>query len=192
MSLRNERNCSVMSSLQIWDSAVSQVTSEVPLNLDGGYLDPSSISVLVVDDYEPLRRFVCSTLQNDLELPTILEASDGEEAVELAQALKPHLILLDIGIPKLNGIDAARRIRELSPQSKILFFSQESSLDVVQEAFNAGASGYVVKIDARELTTAVRSVLRGESFIGRRFAGHTFTKASDVKIKSVQQCAHTT
>lgn len=170
---------------------MSQVTSEVPLNLDGGYLAPSSISVLVVEDYEPLRRFVCSTLQNDLELPTILEASDGEEAVELAQALKPHLILLDIGIPKLNGIDAARRIRELSPQSKILFFSQESSLDVVQEAFNAGASGYVVKID-RELTTAVRSVLRGERFIGRRFAGHTFTKASDVKIKSVQQCAHTT
>jgi DNA-binding NarL/FixJ family response regulator len=146
------------------------------------------MSVLVVDDYEPLRRFVCSTLQNDLELPTILEASDGEEAVELAQALKPHLILLDIGIPKLNGIDAARRIRELSPQSKILFFSQESSLDVVQEAFNAGGSGYLVKIDARELTSAVRSVLRGERFIGRRFAGHTFTEASDVKIKSVRQC----
>jgi len=102
------------------------------------------------------------------------------EAVELAQALKPHLILLDIGIPKLNGIDAARRIRELSPQSKILFVSQESSLDFVQGAFSAGASGYVVKMEARELMTAVRSVLRGERFIGRRFAGHTFTEASDV------------
>jgi DNA-binding NarL/FixJ family response regulator len=143
-------------------------------------LAPSSIHVLVVDDHEPFRRFICSTLQNELELPTIIEASDGVEAVELAQALKPHLILLDIGLPKLNGIDAARRIRELSPQSKILFVSQESSLDVVQGAFSAGASGYVVKIEARELMTAVRSVLRGERFIGRRFAGHTFTEASDV------------
>jgi DNA-binding NarL/FixJ family response regulator len=116
-----------------------------------------------------------------MELPTILEASDGVEAVELAQALKPHLILLDIGIPKLNGIEAARRIRELSPQSKILFVSQESSLDIVQGAFSAGASGYVGKIEAgRELMTAVRSVLRGERFIGRRFAGHIFSEASDV------------
>jgi DNA-binding NarL/FixJ family response regulator len=134
---------------------------------------------LVVDDFEPFRRFVCSTLQNNLELPTILEASDGVEAVELAQALKPHLILLDIGIPKLNGIDAARRIRELSPQSKILFVSQESSLDIVQGAFSAGASGYVVKMEAgRELMTSVRAVLGGERFVGRRFAGHRFSELS--------------
>ena len=141
---------------------------------------PSSIRVLVVDDFEPFRRFVCSTLQNNLELPTILEASDGVEAVELAQALQPHLILLDIGIPKLNGIDAARRIRELSPQSKILFVSQESSVEVVQGAFSAGASGYVVKLDAgRELLNAVRAVLRGERFVGHRLAGHGFTGPSD-------------
>jgi DNA-binding NarL/FixJ family response regulator len=114
-----------------------------------------------------------------LELPTILEASDGVEAVELAQALQPHLILLDIGIPKLNGIDVARRIRERSPHSKILFVSQESSLDIVQGAFRAGASGYVVKLEAgRELMTAVRAVLGGERFVGRRFAGHSFSGPS--------------
>ena len=139
----------------------------------------SPIRILVVDDFEPFRRFVRSTLQNNLELPTILEASDGLEAVELAKALQPHLILLDIGIPKLNGIDAARRIRELSPQSKILFVSQESSLDIVQGAFSAGASGYVVKMEAgRELMTAVRAVLDGERFVGRRFGGHTFSGPS--------------
>ncbi|PYX33687.1 MAG: hypothetical protein DMG80_05170 [Acidobacteria bacterium] len=135
--------------------------------------------MLVVDDFEPFRRFICSTLQNNLELPTIREASDGLEAIELAHALQPHLVLLDIGIPKLNGIESARRIRELVPQSIILFVSQESSVEVVQGAFNGGASGYVVKMEAgRELMTAVRAVLRGEKFVGRRFAGHNFTEAS--------------
>jgi DNA-binding response OmpR family regulator len=143
-------------------------------------LAPSSIRVLVVDDFEPFRRFVCSTLQNSFELPTIREAADGVEAVELAQALQPHLILLDIGIPKLNGIDAARRIRDLSPDSKILFVSQESSVDVVEGAFSVGASGYVVKMEAgRELMDAVRAVLRGERFVGRRFAGQSFAGVSD-------------
>ena len=90
------------------------------------------------------------------------------------------MILLDIGLPKLNGIEAARRIRKLSPQSKILFVSQESSADVVQEALATGARGYVVKTDAgSELLTAVDAVLRGERFVGRRFAGHGFTGASD-------------
>jgi CheY-like chemotaxis protein len=134
---------------------------------------------LVVDDFEPFRRFICSTLQNNLELPTIREASDGLEAIELAHALQPHLVLLDIGIPKLNGIESARRIRELVPQSIILFVSQESSVEVVQGAFNGGASGYVVKMEAgRELMAAVSAVLRGERFVGRRFAGHNFTEAS--------------
>ncbi len=140
---------------------------------------PSPIRVLVVDDFEPFRRFVCSTLQNNLNVSTISEASDGLEAIELAQALQPHLIVLDIGIPKLNGIEAARRIRELAPQSPILFVSQESSVDVVQGALSVGASGYVVKMEAgRELMAAVSAVLRGERFVGRRFAGHNFTEAS--------------
>ena len=140
----------------------------------------SSIRVLVVDDSEPFRRVLRSILQNKLEFQTIVEVQDGVEAIELAQAMQPDLILLDIGLPKLNGIEAARRIRELAPQSKILFVSQESSVEVVQAAFSLGASGYVVKMDAgRELPTAVKAVLRGERFVGIRFAGHDFTGASD-------------
>jgi DNA-binding NarL/FixJ family response regulator len=139
-----------------------------------------SIRILVVDDFEPFRQFVRSTLQEKLGVRTIVEASDGVEAIELAQALQPDLILLDIGIPKLNGIEAARKIRELAPRSKILFVSQESSVDIVQTAFSVGASGYVVKIDAgSELSTAVKAVLRGERFVGRRFAGHGFTGPSN-------------
>jgi CheY-like chemotaxis protein len=146
-------------------------------------LATSSIRVLVVDDFEPFRRVVFSILQNKLDLRTIVEASDGVEAIELAQVLQPDLILLDIALPKLNGIEAARRIRDLAPRSKVLFVSQESSVDVVQAAFTAGASGYVFKVDlASELPVAVKAVLRGERFVGGRFAGHGFTGASDARI----------
>ena len=107
-------------------------------------------------------------------------ASDGLEAVQKAEELQPDLILLDIGLPSLNGIEVARQIRKLSPKSKILFVSQESSADIVQGALGTGAQGYVLKSDAeRELLEGVNAVLRGEQFVGGRFAGHDFTGASD-------------
>jgi len=148
----------------------------------------SAIRVLVVDDFESFRRVICSILQNKLELQTILEASDGVEAIELAQTLLPDLILLDIGIPEVNGIEAARRMRELAPHSKILFVSQEASVDVVQAAFSVGAAGYVVKMDAgSELPTAVNAVLRGDRFVGSRFAGHSFIGVSDARTPEVPE-----
>ena len=138
------------------------------------------VRVLVVDDYEPFRRFVCATLAQNPDLQVIGEASDGLEAVHKAQNLQPALILLDIGLPKLNGIEAARRIRKLSPNSTILFVSQESSADLVREALDAGACGYVVKTDAgRELLTAINVVLRGELFVGKRFSDHDLTETPD-------------
>jgi DNA-binding NarL/FixJ family response regulator len=150
--------------------------------VDGNLLGSSPIRVLIVDDNEPFRQFLRSTLQDKLELQTIGEASDGEEAVELAQALQPDLILLDIGLPKVNGIEAARRIRELAPRSKIIFCSQESSVDIVQAAFGAGAAGYVVKMDSgSELLKAVKAVLQGERYAGSRFAGHSFSPTLDLR-----------
>jgi DNA-binding NarL/FixJ family response regulator len=95
------------------------------------------------------------------------EASDGLEAVYRAEELKPDLILLDIGLPTLNGIEAARQIRQLCPESKIIFVSQESDADIVQEALSFGAVGYVVKTMAGgELLTAIKAVCGGRLFVG--------------------------
>jgi len=157
------------------------VTS-VSIRFEGDSLATPSIRVLLVDDFAPFRRLLRSTLQDELELGSIVEASDGGEAIEQAQALQPDLILLDIGLPNLDGIEAARRIRELAPRSKILFVSQESSVDIVQKAFSVGASGYIVKMDiGRELLNAVKVVLGGGRFVGSRFAGHSFFATSDVQ-----------
>ena len=138
-----------------------------------------SIRVLIVDDFENWRRQVHSLLQARPAWQVIAEASDGSEAVQKAEDLKPDLILLDIGLPKLNGIEAARRIRQRSPSSKIIFLSQNSDLDVVRAAVGTGALGYVLKTDAgRELLPAVDAVLRGKQFVSSSLKGYEFTDTS--------------
>jgi DNA-binding NarL/FixJ family response regulator len=132
----------------------------------------SSIRVLVVEDFEPFRRFICSTLGKRQDLQVICEVCDGPEAIRKAEELKPDLILLDIGLPTLSGIEAARQIRKLAPESKIIFLSQESSPDVVQEALSLGAWGYVLKIRAgMDLLDAVRAVLEGRQFVSGGLLG---------------------
>jgi DNA-binding NarL/FixJ family response regulator len=122
------------------------------------------VRILLVEDFEPFRRFIRSQLQPRLDLEVIAEASDGLEAVHVAGQLQPDLILLDIGLPKLNGIEAARRIRKLCPESKIVFLSQESSADVIEEALNSGGTGYVVKTNAgSELLDAIDAITDGRT-----------------------------
>ena len=140
--------------------------------VDGGVLVEVLVRVLVVDDFQPFRQVVTSILQAQADLQVISEASNASQAVQMADELQPDVILLDIGLPDFNGIDAARQIRELSPLSKILFVTQGSSVDVMQEGLGLGAHGFLVKSDAgRELVAAVRTVLRGETFVSRRLAG---------------------
>jgi DNA-binding NarL/FixJ family response regulator len=132
----------------------------------------SSIRILAIDDFKDWLRQVRLRLQPRPESQVIAEASDGLEAVQKAEDLKPDVILLDIGLPKLNGIEAARRIRQRCPSSKIIFLSQNNDLDVVRAALGTGALGYVRKIDAgRELLLALDAVLRGEQFISSSNGG---------------------
>jgi DNA-binding NarL/FixJ family response regulator len=119
----------------------------------------------VVDDHEPFRRFVLSTLHERAELQVIGEASDGLQAVGKAEELQPDLIVLDVGLPTLNGIEAAHQISRLVPTATILFLSHNNDADLVAMALSNGARGYVLKLDAtRELLPAVDAVLRGERF----------------------------
>lgn len=125
--------------------------------------------ILLVDDFEPWRRSVCSMLRGHEELRIVGEAKDGLEAVQKAQELKPDLVLLDIGLPNLNGIEAARRIGQVLPDAKVLFLSQDNNMDVVRVALNDGARGYVVKAAAgHELLPAIGTVLGGQKFLSRQ------------------------
>ena len=126
----------------------------------------STVRILVVDDVVLFRQFVVELLEKRPELQVVGEASDGLEAIQKAIELRPDLILLDIGLPSLNGIEVARQMRSLVPESKIIFLTQESSADVVQEALGLGARGYVVKIKALvDLFAAVEAVLLGMTFV---------------------------
>lgn len=130
------------------------------------------IRILVVDDYEPWRRF-CVTLLAREGWHILGECSDGEEAIQKANELKPDLVLLDISLPRINGIAAARRIRQVSPNSKILFVNETRSPEIAKKALSTGAQGYVVKSDgASELLRATKGVLEGKRFISLSLAGH--------------------
>jgi CheY-like chemotaxis protein len=134
-----------------------------------------SLSILLVDDFEPWRRFVSSALQEDSRLELVFEASDGLEAVEKSEELQPALVLMDIGLPKLNGIEAARRIRNVAPKAKIIFLSENSTADIAEEAFRAGGCGYVVKRDAgRELLAAVQAVSVGKHYVSAKLKEQGF------------------
>lgn len=143
-------------------------------------MEPSPIRTLIVDDYAPWRRFARSTLLGQPEIEIVGEDADGLEGVRNAEKLQPDLILLDIGLPGVNGIEAARQIRKLSPKSIILFVSQQFSKDLVQAALDAGGGGYVLKADAgSELLRAIQAVLRGKTFVSRSLSGDNLGEETD-------------
>jgi DNA-binding NarL/FixJ family response regulator len=122
--------------------------------------------VLVVDDYEPWHRVVSSILETQAEVKVVGHAFDGLEGVQQAQMLRPELMLLDLGLPRLNGIQAARQIREVSPESRILIVTQTWCAELAELALEIGACGYVVKSEASyELFPAITAVLNGERFL---------------------------
>ena len=124
------------------------------------------IRILVVDDFEPYRRSICSMIRQRPDLTVLAEVQDGLEAVRQAGILQPDLVLLDIALPLLNGIEAARQILKVASTARIIFLTQESSAEVVHEALALGAQGYVIKAQAgTELLAAVDAVAQGNTFV---------------------------
>jgi DNA-binding NarL/FixJ family response regulator len=135
-------------------------------------MERSEIRILVVEDFEPFLTLVKSLLNGKPDFELIGTASDGPEAISKAQKLKPDVILLDIGLPTLNGIAAARQIHKLVPRAKIVFLTQETSVEVIREVLNSGAWGYVIKaMAARDLLAALFAVRRGRRFVSSKLTG---------------------
>jgi DNA-binding NarL/FixJ family response regulator len=133
------------------------------------------VKILVVEDFEPYRNFITLSLAEKEGFQVVSQATDGLEAVDRANKLKPDLILLDIGLPKLNGLEAARRILAAIPESNIIFLTQETSPDIVSAAFKLGARGYVIKSRAAsDLMPAIQAVLDGKQFVSTGLADSNF------------------
>jgi DNA-binding NarL/FixJ family response regulator len=126
----------------------------------------SRVRALIVDDFREWRQELRSLLERTHILQIVGEAADGLDAVQKAQELQPELILLDVGLPKLSGLQALRLIKECAPLARVLFVSENRSWEIAQEAFQIGALGYLVKSDVgRELLAAVSKVLENQQFI---------------------------
>jgi DNA-binding NarL/FixJ family response regulator len=137
--------------------------------------------VLIVDDYEPWRREICSTIEATGRWLLVAEAADGASAVEQARALRPDLILLDVSLPSVDGIEAARRILAENPAARILFVSEHQSREIVDAAIATGARGYLVKMDAaRELLTAMAAVVGDRYFTSRTARSTTIAPSSGI------------
>ena len=148
----------------------------------------AAVSILIVDDHQPFRRIVRMALQSRTDFHIIAEAADGMEAVQSARALQPDVILLDVNLPLLNGIEASRQIQRFAPHSKVLLLTQESSPSFVSQVFHFGVAGYVHKAHAYgELIPAIDSVLRRIRFIGSGLGDNAYSKnIADISQHRVQ------
>ena len=123
------------------------------------------LKILIVDDFELFRRSICFLLKQRPEFDVVGEASDGLQALQKATEFKPDLVLLDATLPKMRGIDTARALRTLLPESQIIFMNYESNAHLVQQTLSMGISGYLVKTSAdKDLLNAVDAVARGERY----------------------------
>lgn len=128
------------------------------------------IPILLVDDFALWRQKLNSLLQGQASLQIVDEAENGREAIEKAQLLKPDLILLDIGLPDMSGLQVAERIHRVSPNSKMIFVTLHDDADIVNAVTVNGVHGYLLKqyVDTTELLSAITAVLCGKRFISKQ------------------------
>jgi DNA-binding NarL/FixJ family response regulator len=128
------------------------------------------LRVLVADDQPSIRKRVCLTLASLVTLEVCDEAADGQEAVDKAQESNPDLIILDVTMPVMNGLDAARKIRVFSPHTPILILTMHKSRQLMEEARKIGVRGYVVKAEAgQSLGSAITAVMQSQTFFPTEF-----------------------
>jgi DNA-binding NarL/FixJ family response regulator len=126
-----------------------------------------TVRILVADDFDLFRTLVSSILKEQAGYQIVGEAADGRQAVQRAKELQPDLVVLDMGIPDLRGMEVARRIKLCSPQSRILFLTTNNDPELACESLNAGAWGHVLKADVvGGLVDAAKAVISGEWFVG--------------------------
>ena len=129
------------------------------------------ISVLLADDHAILRDGLKAILNSQTGIEVIGDAEDGHTTVALAQELKPDIILMDISMPKLNGIDASEKVLGLVPETRVIMLSMHSNSEYIQRAFKAGARGYLLKESAgQEVVKAVQMVYQGHFFLSQRIS----------------------
>jgi DNA-binding NarL/FixJ family response regulator len=147
----------------------------------------NSVRILIADDHELFRRGLAAELAQVPGWVVAAEAANGREAVELAAALKPDIIVLDLTMPELNGLEAARRIIAVEPAARVLILTAHESEQLVREVLGAGAKGYVLKSDAgRILVAALQALLGGGSFFTSNVArivldGYLRSESPDVE-----------
>lgn len=125
----------------------------------------SGLRTIIVEDHTIFREVLRSKVLTKTQCVIIGECSDGLQAVQQAKDLQPDLILMDLRLPNLNGVEAGRRILEISPSSKIVFLSQENSVEIAQVVLRLGAAAYLLKSDANELPLALEVILQGKAYI---------------------------
>jgi DNA-binding NarL/FixJ family response regulator len=131
----------------------------------------ATLKLLLADDHEIVRRGLRSILETQRDCEVVGEAADGRQAVALAKELKPDVVIVDISMPLLNGLEATRQILKTRPQTKVLILTMHDSDPLIRDVLDAGARGYILKTDAdRDLITAVESLRRNKTFFTSRVA----------------------
>ncbi|MCI0477680.1 MAG: response regulator transcription factor, partial [Anaerolineales bacterium] len=142
----------------------------------------TQIRVLVVDDHAVLREGICALLANQSDITVVGEASNGAEAIEQARALKPDVILMDLSMPGIDGMEATRRIKQHTPEARILVLTQHEDEALIVPMLQAGAAGYIFKrAGGAELVDAIRAVQREGAYLHPRVARALMHQVSRVE-----------
>ena len=151
------------------------------------------LRILIADDHEVVRRGLCALLQAREGWEICAEAKDGREAVEKAAQLKPDVVILDVGMPNLNGLAATRQLTQHDPHCKVIVLTITDSDQVIREALDAGARGFVLKSDAaRDLVSAVEALQRNRMFFTPRSKRHGARRLSRQRAQRLQRRAAAT